>query len=114
MVSPAWFNAFCSFLLFRVVGCGCGLADLLLNVIQRFLDGAFVLRGVAVVAVLRRAVLEEAFALFDALLDLLAFDRVGRRASLARSFTILLVVAQGLELVRHRFQFIRRGRLFPD
>ena len=91
--------------LFRVVGGRGGLADLLLNVVETFLDRAFILSGITEIAILRSGVFENLVALLDPILELLSFDCVGCSTRFIRGFSVFLAVAEGLQLIGHRLQF---------
>ena len=94
------------FLLVGVIGRGCRLSDLFLNVVETLFDGALELRGIVEVAILRSRVIENLPALFDAVLELLALDGIRSGSSLVGGVLVFLIVAQRFQLVGHRLQFL--------
>ena len=81
------------------------MADLLLNVVETFLDRAFILSGITEIAILRSGVFENLVALLNPILELLSFDCVGCSTRFIRGFSVFLAVAEGLQLIGHRLQF---------
>ena len=93
-------------LLFRVVGGRCSLADLSGDVIETLLNGLVELIGVVIVIVLRRAVIEQLSRLLHLLLKLLSTNCVCSRTGFVRRVTIFVVVAEGLEFIRHGLEIL--------